>query len=99
MTRTPPEPQEVVEAIRTGLATVLAPEDRAQIDLDAIDADTPMLSLPVDSAVLMALMTELEDTFGVFIEEEAAFSFTEVGDVAAYIRRRIAGRANRPDGP
>jgi acyl carrier protein len=40
-------------------------------------------------------MTELEDTFSVFIEEEAAFSFTALGDVADYIRNRIAGRADR----
>jgi len=37
----------------------------------------------------------MEDTFSVFIEEEAAFSFTVLGDIADYIRTRIAGRARR----
>jgi acyl carrier protein len=58
-----------------------------------------MLSLPVDSAVLMALMNELEDTFAVYIEEEAAFSFESVGDVSEYIRQRLAAKAGRADAP
>ena len=90
-----PETADVVDAVRTGLIKLLPPEDLAQVDLDALDAQTSLLSLPVDSAVLMALMTELEDTFSVFIEEEAAFSFSAAGDVADYIRNRIAGRAER----
>jgi len=99
--RTPPdlpEPAAVLDAIRAGLTRLLPPEDLAQIDLDALDAQTPLLSLPVDSAVLMGLMTELEDTFTVFIEEEAAFGFVVVGDVSDYIRNRIAERARRLSG-
>ena len=98
--RTPPDLPEstaVVDAVRAGLAKLLPPEDLAQVDLDALDPTTPLLSLPVDSAVLMALMTELEDTFSVFIEEDAAFSFATIGDVASYIRNRIAGRGRRPE--
>ena len=90
-----PEPAEILAAIRAGLAKLLPAEDLAQVDLDAIVASTPLLSLPVDSAVLMALMTELEDTFLVFIDEEAAFSFTVLGDVSDYIRNRITERARR----
>lgn len=90
-----PEPAEIFVAIRAGLVRLLPAEDLAQVDLDAIDASTPLLSLPVDSAVLMALMTDLEDTFLVFIDEEAAFSFTVLGDVSDYIRNRITGRARR----
>jgi len=90
-----PEPGEVIEAVREALVTLLPPEDLAQVDLAAIDAQTPMLGLPIDSAVLMALMNELEDRFSVFIEEEAAFAFTVVGDVPDYIRARIAARAQR----
>lgn len=93
-----PEPAEVVEAIRAGLVKLLPPEDLAQVDLVAIDAQTPLLGLPIDSAVLMALMNELEDAFSVFIEEEAAFGFAAVGDVSDYIRNRIADRARRLSG-
>lgn len=94
-----PEPADVVAAIRDGLARLLPPEDLAQVDLTALDEHTPMLSLPVDSAVLMALMNELEDTFSVYIEEEAAFSFESFGDICAYIRQRLAAKASRADGP
>lgn len=90
-----PDDAEVLDAIRAGLTKLLSPEDLAQVDLDAVDAQAPLLSLPVDSVVLMALMNELEDTFSVFIEEEAAFSFSAAGDVADYIRNRIAARAQR----
>jgi acyl carrier protein len=96
---TVPESADVVAAIREGLARLLPPEDLDQVDLPALDEHTPMLSLPVDSAVLMALMTELEDTFSVYIEEEAAFSFESVGDICDYIRQRIAAKARRTDGP
>lgn len=90
-----PDDAEVLDAIRAGLTKLLPAEDLAQVDLDAVDAQTPLLSLPVDSVVLMALMNDLEDTFSVFIEEEAAFSFSTAGDVADYIRNRIAARAQR----
>lgn len=93
-----PEPAEIVAAVRTGLAKLLPPEDLALVDLDALDVSTPLLSLPVDSAVLMALVTELEDTFSVFIDEEAAFSFEVLGDASDYIRTRIADRARRLSG-
>ena len=93
-----PEPADVVGAVRTGLAKLLPPDDLKQVDLPGIDEQTPMLSLPVDSAVLMALMNELEDTFAVYIEEEAAFSFTSVGDISDYIRQRLVAKARRADG-
>jgi acyl carrier protein len=93
-----PEPEEVMAAIRAGLVKLLPPEDLAQVDLDAVDASTPFLSLPVDSAVLMAMVTDLEDTFSVFIDEDAAFSFQTLGDAVDYIRARITARAHRLDG-
>lgn len=90
-----PETVEIIDAIRAALVKLLSPEDLAQVDLGNLGPHTPLLSLPVDSAVLMALMTELEDTFTVFIDEEAAFSFAVVGDVADHIRNRLAAKAQR----
>ncbi|MUM19261.1 acyl carrier protein [Mycobacterium sp. CBMA271] len=90
-----PDDIEVVEALRAALSRLLPPEDLAQVDLDAVDADTPLLGLPVDSVVLMALMNELEDRFSVFIPEEEAFGFTVVGDIGALIRQRLADKAKR----
>ena len=97
-TPTPPTPADVVEAIRAGLVKLLPAEDLAQIDLAALDAGTPMLSLPIDSAVLMALMNDLEDRFSVFIDEEAAFSFTTVGEAADHVIERVRAKARRRDG-
>ena len=94
-----PETEQVLAAVRSALGRLLAPADLEQVDLDSLSLNTPLLSLPVDSAVLMALMTELEDTFSVFIDEEAAFSFQSVGDIAEYIRQRLAGKARRLSQP
>lgn len=94
-----PDPDQVVNAIGSGLAKLLPPEDLALVDLHDLGLHTLLLSLPVDSAVLMALMTELEDTFSVFIDEEAAFSFQSIGDVSDYIRQRLAEKARRLSQP
>lgn len=96
---TVPESADVVASIRDGLARLLPPEDLAQVDLAGMDERTPMLSLPVDSAVLMALMNDLKDAFSVYIKEEAAFSFESVGDICDYIRQRTAAKARRADSP
>jgi acyl carrier protein len=90
-----PEVSEIVDALRAGLVQLLPLEDLAQVDVHRIDAQTQLLSLPVDSAVLMALMNHLEDTFGVYIDEEAAFSFAVIGEVADYIRQRLGAKARR----
>ncbi|SOJ52649.1 Acyl carrier protein [Mycobacterium simulans] len=90
-----PEDADVVQAMRAGLVKLLPPEDLAQLDLDHIGSDTTLLSLPVDSVVLMALMNELEDKFTVYIDEEAAFAFRDIGDVANYVRQRLIDKARR----
>lgn len=96
---TPPSPSDVLAEMKAALSTVLPVEDLAQVDLASLDADTPMLSLPIDSAVLMALMNELEDRFSVFIDEEAAFGFTTVGEVTDHIIERVTAKARRQGGP
>ena len=95
MMTTLPEEDEILDALRSGLAKLLSPEDLAHVDLPGIDRNTPFLSLPIDSAVLMALMAELEETFTVFVDDESAFAFTAVGDVSDYIRHRLAEKARR----
>ncbi|AKC40857.1 Phosphopantetheine attachment site [Mycolicibacterium phlei] len=86
---------DIAEALRDALTKLLPPEDLAQLDLDAVGPDTPLLSLPVDSVVLMALMNDLEDRFSVFIPEEEAFAFVVVGDIGAFIRQRLRDKAKR----
>ncbi|NGX10318.1 acyl carrier protein [Mycobacteroides franklinii] len=90
-----PEDAEIIGALREALTKLLPEEDLAQVDLDAVGAETALLSLPIDSVVLMALMNELEDRFTVFIPEEEAFAFTVVGDVGTFIRQRLRDKAKR----
>lgn len=90
-----PDTRDIIDAVRTGIVKLLPPEDLAQIDLQALNTQTPMLSLPIDSVVLMALMNELEDTFTVYIGEEDAFSFDTIGDLAGYLHGRLNDKARR----
>ena len=90
-----PEAEEISEALRDGLVKLLPPADLAQVALDEIDSSTPLLSLPIDSVVLMALMNDIEDRFKVYIPEEEAFSFTVVGEIADYVRGRLGDKARR----
>ncbi|WP_078314680.1 acyl carrier protein [Mycobacterium sp. D16Q16] len=90
-----PDDTEIIGALRDALTRLLSPEDLTHVDLDAVDADSPLLALPVDSVVLMALMNELEDRFTVFIPEEEAFAFTVVGDIGVFIRQRLSDKAKR----
>ena len=61
----------------------------------AIDRQTNLLSLPLDSAALLELMTRLEDTYRVFIPHEKAFEFETVGAIGDYISERLTAKAAR----
>lgn len=93
-----PDTRDIVDAVRAAIIRLLPPEDLEQIDLGALNTQTPLLSLPIDSVVLMGLMNELENIFSVFIGEEDAFSFNTIGDVADYLRRRLGDKARRLQG-
>ncbi|MEV1330436.1 acyl carrier protein [Micromonospora costi] len=90
-----PDADEVITGLRDALTGVLDAADLARIDLDAIDADTPLLSLPIDSLALMDLMTRVEDRFRVYIPEDRAYAFTTVGEVVDYVRAKAAAKAAR----
>ena len=100
MTTTPaaaPTDDELLTALRAALTDILDPADLAQVDLDALGRDTPLLSLPLDSITLVAAMSRIETTFRVFIPEQKAFAFTHVGDLADFVRERVAAKAARAD--
>ncbi len=92
---TVPDVEQVLDGLRAALTAVLDPADLAKIDLPGLDAGTALLSLPVDSLALMGVMTQLEDTFRVYIPEEQAYKFSTVGEVIDYIRARAAAKAAR----
>ena len=93
-----PGPEQVLAGLRDALAAILDPDDLERIDVGAIDADTALLSLPVDSLALMALMNRIEDTFRVYIPEERAYRFATVGEVVEYVRAQAAAKAARRPG-
>jgi acyl carrier protein len=93
---TPPTDDEVIDTVRAAFVTVLIPPVLEEVDLDALSTDTPMLGLPLDSVSLVAVMNEIEDTFGVFIGPEAVLSFTIIGDLADYLRQRLTDNGGRP---
>ncbi len=96
MTEEPvPADAEILDALRAGLVKLLPAAELAQVDLDSLGAATPLLSLPVDSVVLLGLMNHLEERFQVFIPEDDAFGFRVIGDVSAFIRQRVADKARR----
>lgn len=91
-----PEPLDDFAAeFAAALVTVLDPDDADRIDSAAIDRQTNLLSLPLDSAALLELMTRLEDTYRVFIPHEKAFEFETVGAIGDYISERLTAKAAR----
>lgn len=98
MTTTPaaaPTDADVLGTLREALAELLEPAELAQVDLDSIESGTPLLSLPLDSITLVAAMTRVENEYRVFIPEQKAFGFQQVGDIADFVRERVQAKAAR----
>ncbi|MET9553680.1 acyl carrier protein [Streptomyces sp. NPDC006645] len=90
-----PTDADVLTVLREALAELLEPAELAQVDLDSIRSGTPLLSLPLDSITLVAAMTRVENEFKVFIPEQKAFAFQQVGDIADFVRERVQAKAAR----
>lgn len=90
-----PTADEVIAGLRECLAAALEPDDLAKVDLEGLNSGTPLLSLPLDSLALMALMTKIEDRFRVFIPEQQAFAFTKIGEVVDCVRDGLTAKAAR----
>lgn len=59
-----------------------------------VTAGTALTDLVTDSFVLVELVVELQESFGVFFVQEDLKSLATVGDVAALVKSRVpAGRA------
>ncbi|MBL8930829.1 MAG: hypothetical protein JNL54_11950 [Kineosporiaceae bacterium] len=92
---TVPDQASLLDGVRDVLTQTLRPEDLARVDLSAITLDTAVLSLPLDSLALMALMAALEERYRVFIPDEKAFAFERVGDLIDHLSLRLAAKAAR----
>lgn len=93
-----PAPEQILVGLRSAIADTLAGVDLARIDLEAVHAGTPMLSLPVDSLALMQIITNVEDRFRVFIPEDKAYSFTTIGELIDFVHAKTAAKAARQQG-
>ncbi len=59
-----------------------------EIDLNKISEDTQLKTdLGLNSLAMMNIVVELEDAFGVEIDESTAMEFVTVGDVLAYLNK------------
>ncbi|EQB31468.1 acyl carrier protein [Sphingobium ummariense] len=67
----------------------------SQDRVDAFDADTPLFgALPeLDSMAVAGLLTEMEDRFGILIEDEDidGDTFETFGTLTAFAKAKIAG--------
>ena len=73
-----------VAEVKAVLVKTLAIDDRA----DALDADTPLTSIPeVDSLAVLELVLDLERHFDITIEDEdvTAEVFDTIGTLAAFV--------------
>ncbi len=68
------------------------------LDLNNFDAETPLLSLLLDSAALVDLILRIEQRFDISISDDEAFAFVTVGDVVRHIQEKQAIRAAQDDG-
>ena len=79
-----------IEEVRQLLAEVLELGDRAA----ALDASTPLLgNLPeLDSMAVVAVITEIEERFGIVIEDDDidAQTFETLGSLASFVDLKIA---------
>jgi acyl carrier protein len=93
-----PKAEDVLAHLGEILAAVLDPEDAAKVELGALNLQTPLLSLPIDSLKLMELMTQIEDRFRIYIPEEEAYAFATLGEVVAFVQQRVAAKSARQQG-
>ena len=56
-----PARETILIGLRAAIAETLDGVDRDRLDINAVHAGTPMLSLPIDSLALMQIVTTVED--------------------------------------
>lgn len=65
---------------------------RSGLDVAAIELDTPLADLGIDSLGLAELMFDIDDEFKIEITDEQMLKLTTVGDLVAQIEQAIGGR-------
>ena len=77
----------VFQQIRDMIASQL------QVDAATITPDSRLVEdLKADSANIMVMILELENQFGIEVEDEVILNLKTVGDVARYVEQHTAGQ-------
>lgn len=90
-----PTEEELLEVIKEVLSSNLEEEVLERFDVNSIELTTPILRLPLDSASIMMLVSQLEDRMRVYIPDSKAFGFERISDITTFIRERIAAKESR----
>jgi len=90
-----PVDEDIIAGLRDALSAVLDDDARDRSDIEGITRDTPLLSLPLDSLQLVQAMTHVEDRFRVLVSQDAAFTFTTVGELVDHVRDKAVAKAAR----
>jgi acyl carrier protein len=93
-----PAREQILVGLRAAIAETLDGVDRDRLDINAVHAGTPMLSLPIDSLALMQIVTTVEDRFRVYIPEDKAYAFTTIGELVDFVHAKTAAKAARQQG-
>ena len=83
----------VLAQLKALLQRVIDEQERETLDIDNITAETDLLSLPLDSLATVELMHGIEETFNIYVREDAAFEFQTMGDVIRHIQEQRARSA------
>ncbi len=72
----------IFDTVKTMIAKQL------KVDEAAITADSRLIEdLKADSANIMVMIMDLEDQYGIVVEDDQIMKLKTVGDVAAYIEK------------
>ena len=66
---------------------------RSGLDVSAIELNTPLADLGIDSLGLAELMFDIDDEFNIEISDEQMVKLNTVGDLIEQIEQAISGRS------
>ena len=66
---------------------------RSGLDVSAIELNTPLADLGIDSLGLAELMFDIDDEFNIEISDEQMVKLNTVGDLIEQIEQEISGRS------
>jgi acyl carrier protein len=78
--------EQIIDAIRSILYDALSSYERKKIDLWAIDKDTSLRSLPLDSVVMIEIIDSLTERFDTDLRPADVCKASSVGDVIATMK-------------